>query len=57
MKVCQVEDLLDKIKESNNALDHIQKSLNNYLESKRAKFARFYFLSNNELLEILSQAK
>lgn len=50
MKMCQVEDLLDKIKESNNSLDLIQKSLNNYLESKRGKFARFYFLSNNELL-------
>jgi dynein heavy chain, axonemal len=57
MKICNFEDLLDKIKENNNSLDVIQKSLNNYLESKRAKFARFFFLSNNELLEILSQAK
>lgn len=57
MKICNFEDLLDKIKENNNSLDVIQKSLNNYLESKRAKFARFFFLSNNELLQILSQAK
>lgn len=55
--ICQVEDILEKIRDNNNALDIIQKSLNSYLESKRAKFARFYFLSNNELLEILSQAK
>ena len=47
MKICNFEDLLDKIKENNNSLDVIQKSLNNYLESKRAKFARFFFLSNN----------
>ena len=56
-KICQIEDLLDKLRESNNSLDVIQKSLNNYLEGKRGKFARFYFLSNDELLEILSQAK
>lgn len=30
-KVCQIEELLEKMRDSNNSLDIIQKSLNNYL--------------------------
>jgi dynein heavy chain len=57
LKVCQSEGLLERLQEGNKNLDLIQKELNNYLERKKERFARFYFLSNDELLEILSQTK
>ena len=51
------EKLLVDFQESNKLLDLVSKGLGDYLETKRAGFARFYFLSNDELLEILSQTK
>ena len=57
MDFCDNEKLLERLKDSGTLLDQVQKGLNDYLETKRGVFSRFYFLSNDDLLSILSESK
>ncbi|XP_063305793.1 dynein axonemal heavy chain 2 [Pelobates fuscus] len=49
--------LLETLGNMNRVLEGIQKSLDMYLETKRHIFPRFYFISNDDLLEILGQSR
>ncbi|XP_043489610.1 dynein axonemal heavy chain 6 [Polistes fuscatus] len=57
MEVCTQPGMLEQLTENNNNLDQVMKCLEAYLEIKRIAFPRFFFLSNDELLEILAQTK
>ncbi|XP_047186413.1 dynein axonemal heavy chain 2 isoform X2 [Scophthalmus maximus] len=49
--------LLDMLSDMSAKLEEIQKALDMYLETKRQLFPRFYFLSNDDVLEILGQSQ
>jgi dynein heavy chain len=49
--------LLKDMKDWNSKLEQVQKALEDYLDKKRKMFPRFFFLSNDELLEILARTR
>ncbi|KAL5256854.1 hypothetical protein ACHWQZ_G011949 [Mnemiopsis leidyi] len=49
--------VLETLQANNANLDKILKCLEDYLETKRLVFSRFYFLSNDDILSILSNSK
>jgi hypothetical protein len=55
--VADIDQLLEDLQAANASLDVVEKGLNDFLDTKKMSFPRFYFLSNDELLEILSEAK
>ena len=55
--VTEFKDLYDKLSACLEKFVSVQKSVNNFLESKRVFFPRFFFLSNDELLSILKETR
>eukprot|EP01059_Diplonema_ambulator_P010461 TRINITY_DN204_c1_g2_i3.p1 TRINITY_DN204_c1_g2~~TRINITY_DN204_c1_g2_i3.p1 ORF type:complete len:3050 (+),score=1214.76 TRINITY_DN204_c1_g2_i3:4746-13895(+) len=51
------EGLLENLNDMLKKLEKIQKQLEDYLEDRRRVFPRFYFLSNDDLLEILGHSR
>ncbi|MEW5311652.1 MAG: hypothetical protein WDW38_003348 [Sanguina aurantia] len=56
-EVAELPGLLEDLQHCNRQLDVVEKGLNDFLDTKKMAFPRFFFLSNDELLEILSEAK
>ena len=57
IQICPDKSLLESLKECLTLLEVVQKGLSDYLETKRMLFPRFFFLSDDELLEIIAQAR
>ena len=53
MEACNVEGRLTTLQNLSAELEACQKSLSDYLETKRNAFPRFFFISDEELLSIL----
>lgn len=57
LEIASAKGLLENLIDCTDMLEKINDGVVKYLEKKRLFFARFFFLSNDEMLEILSETK
>ncbi|XP_036076372.1 dynein heavy chain 10, axonemal isoform X2 [Rousettus aegyptiacus] len=55
-RCCEAPNRLNDLQNISEGLEKCQKSLNDYLDSKRNAFPRFFFISDDELLSILGNS-
>ncbi|XP_055461995.1 dynein axonemal heavy chain 10 [Psammomys obesus] len=55
-RCCEAPNRLTDLQNISEGLEKCQKSLNDYLDSKRNAFPRFFFISDDELLSILGNS-
>lgn len=55
--VINIEKMLERLGKCKTLLNMIQNGLGGYLETKRLFFPRFFFLSNKEILSIISNTR
>ncbi|PFH31617.1 dynein heavy chain [Besnoitia besnoiti] len=57
MEVAAIDDLGRQLERLSDLLSRIQKALGEYLERQREQFARFYFVGDEDLLEMIGSAR
>lgn len=57
IEIAEEITFFENLSEMRTILETINKNLENYLDRKRSQFPRFYFLSSDSLIDILSQSK
>ena len=57
LDACNQHKAFENLVYCNDTIENVKKKLNEYLHSKQLLFPRFFFLSNDDLLHILSQTK
>jgi dynein heavy chain 1 len=57
LEVITTPNLQKTLERLSESLDKIQKALTDYLETQRQAFARFYFVGDEDLLEIIGNSK
>ena len=57
LDVMSIQNLQQNLERFSDMLSKIQKALGDYLEKQRQSFARFYFVGDEDLLEIIGNSK